>query len=252
MPNDNIHEEIESWLAADLHQQLHPDERASLHQHLAGCADCRRARDEYAEAATLLALALPPVAPPGGVRDRVVESTDGGNVVDIASRRAMNRSNNCQSVRPAIEPPSKSDSICRAIDELYARFGFDEVRVELSTRPEKSIGSDEQWERAGPRTVGHEHADATAVRVDARQLRGDELLDLGFGQDAVRAADACRGEVPGFCGGHQILAGRLCRAQSNEMRCDSNFDSTLGSSTSIMKSPSYPAGMASSEVRYKA
>ena len=40
------------------------------------------------------------------------------------------------------------DAICRAIDELYARFGFDEVRVELSTRPEKSIGTDEQWERA--------------------------------------------------------------------------------------------------------
>ena len=40
------------------------------------------------------------------------------------------------------------DSICEAIDELYARFGFDQVRVELSTRPAKSIGSDEQWERA--------------------------------------------------------------------------------------------------------
>jgi threonyl-tRNA synthetase len=40
------------------------------------------------------------------------------------------------------------DSICEAIDQLYARFGFEDVRVELSTRPEKSIGSDEQWERA--------------------------------------------------------------------------------------------------------
>jgi threonyl-tRNA synthetase len=40
------------------------------------------------------------------------------------------------------------DSICEAIDELYARFGFEEVRVELSTRPEKSIGGDEQWEQA--------------------------------------------------------------------------------------------------------
>src|ERR687892_1637236 len=40
------------------------------------------------------------------------------------------------------------DSICAAIDELYARFGFEQVRVELSTRPDKSIGTDEQWERA--------------------------------------------------------------------------------------------------------
>ena len=38
--------------------------------------------------------------------------------------------------------------ICEAIDELYARFGFEDVRVELSTRPDKSMGSAEQWERA--------------------------------------------------------------------------------------------------------
>jgi threonyl-tRNA synthetase len=40
------------------------------------------------------------------------------------------------------------DSICAGIDELYERFGFDDVRVELSTRPDKSIGTDEQWEQA--------------------------------------------------------------------------------------------------------
>jgi len=39
-------------------------------------------------------------------------------------------------------------SVCEAIDELYARFGFEDVRVELSTRPQKSIGSDEQWVQA--------------------------------------------------------------------------------------------------------
>jgi threonyl-tRNA synthetase len=44
--------------------------------------------------------------------------------------------------------PDEVDSICEAIDELYARFGFDRVRVELSTRPEKSVGTDEQWDRA--------------------------------------------------------------------------------------------------------
>ena len=39
-------------------------------------------------------------------------------------------------------------SICEAIDELYARFGFEDVHVELSTRPEKSMGSEEQWTKA--------------------------------------------------------------------------------------------------------
>jgi threonyl-tRNA synthetase len=39
-------------------------------------------------------------------------------------------------------------SICEAIDELYARFGFEDVHVELSTRPEKSMGSEKQWAKA--------------------------------------------------------------------------------------------------------
>jgi threonyl-tRNA synthetase len=39
-------------------------------------------------------------------------------------------------------------AVCEAIDELYARFGFTDVHVELSTRPEKSIGTAEQWENA--------------------------------------------------------------------------------------------------------
>ncbi len=39
-------------------------------------------------------------------------------------------------------------SICEAIDELYARFGFEDVHVELSTRPEKSMGTEEQWRKA--------------------------------------------------------------------------------------------------------
>ena len=43
---------------------------------------------------------------------------------------------------------SEVADICEAIDELYARFGFDQVEVELSTRPEKSMGTDEQWEKA--------------------------------------------------------------------------------------------------------
>src|SRR5256885_1596559 len=43
---------------------------------------------------------------------------------------------------------SEVRDITEAIDELYGQFGFDQVRVELSTRPEKSIGTEEQWERA--------------------------------------------------------------------------------------------------------
>ena len=34
------------------------------------------------------------------------------------------------------------------VQEVYAKFGFDNVHLELSTRPEKSIGADELWELA--------------------------------------------------------------------------------------------------------
>ncbi len=44
--------------------------------------------------------------------------------------------------------------ICEAIDALYARFGFDQVEVELSTRPKKSMGTDEQWEKAEAMLAG--------------------------------------------------------------------------------------------------
>ncbi|MEZ5156080.1 MAG: threonine--tRNA ligase [Solirubrobacterales bacterium] len=46
------------------------------------------------------------------------------------------------------QAPDEVIAIVEAIDELYSRFGFDQVDVELSTRPEKSIGSDEEWEEA--------------------------------------------------------------------------------------------------------
>jgi len=39
--------------------------------------------------------------------------------------------------------------------EVYRTFGFDEVKIELSTRPEKRVGSDETWD----------HAEAALARV---------------------------------------------------------------------------------------
>ncbi len=54
--------------------------------------------------------------------------------------------------------------ICEAIDELYATFGFDDVRVELSTKPPKAIGSDEQWEQA-------EAALAAALEAQGREYQ---------------------------------------------------------------------------------
>ena len=46
MPNETIHDEIEGWLAADVHDQLSNDERAALQQHLAACESCRTLQQE--------------------------------------------------------------------------------------------------------------------------------------------------------------------------------------------------------------
>lgn len=43
---------------------------------------------------------------------------------------------------------SEVDMLIDFFHELYGAFDLNEVSIELSTRPEKSIGSDEMWERA--------------------------------------------------------------------------------------------------------
>ncbi|MBQ8179099.1 MAG: threonine--tRNA ligase [Candidatus Methanomethylophilaceae archaeon] len=43
--------------------------------------------------------------------------------------------------------------VVRLIDEVYSKFGF-KYHVELSTRPEDSMGSDEDWERATNGLIG--------------------------------------------------------------------------------------------------
>jgi Domain of unknown function (DUF4349)/Putative zinc-finger len=41
-----IHDEIDNWLAADIHGELSEDERNALHTHLVECAACRKAHQE--------------------------------------------------------------------------------------------------------------------------------------------------------------------------------------------------------------
>ncbi|MDP9362520.1 MAG: anti-sigma factor [Acidobacteriota bacterium] len=89
------HEQLESIAALEAIGVATPDEASAFFAHASACTDCRRARDEYEEAASLLARDLDPVAPPADVRDRIFASIDGSswndNVVDAGERFGTSR-----------------------------------------------------------------------------------------------------------------------------------------------------------------
>jgi threonyl-tRNA synthetase len=58
-------------------------------------------------------------------------------------------------------------SLLTMIEEVYADFGFDERRVYLSTRPEKSIGSDEMWRKAEDALAAALHAAGMEFEINA-------------------------------------------------------------------------------------
>ncbi len=68
-------------------------------------------------------------------------------------------------------PRTRCVDIIEAIDELYALFGFEDVTVELSTRPEKSIGSDEVWEQAEADAARRPRRARARVRAQPRRRR---------------------------------------------------------------------------------
>jgi anti-sigma-K factor RskA len=80
------HDEAQEIAALDAVGAASADEERDLGEHLAACAECRRVRDEYAEAVTLLARGLTPVPPPAELRERVVSGEAADNVVDARRR----------------------------------------------------------------------------------------------------------------------------------------------------------------------
>lgn len=80
------HEHYESIAALDAIGAATPDEADSLVGHLSSCPDCRRARDEYGEAASMIGRDLDPVAPPPQLRDRIFAAVENDNVVDVRDR----------------------------------------------------------------------------------------------------------------------------------------------------------------------
>ena len=80
------HEELQSVAALDAIGAATADEADAFRAHLPSCADCRRARDEYEEAASLIGRDLDPVAPPPRVRERILEAIDADEAEVIEAR----------------------------------------------------------------------------------------------------------------------------------------------------------------------
>jgi len=88
-----IHEEFESIAALDAIGAATADEEQRLRDHLSSCDGCRAAREEYGEAAALLARQVEPVAPPPDVRDRILHAVEepsdeeAANLIELEPRR---------------------------------------------------------------------------------------------------------------------------------------------------------------------
>jgi anti-sigma-K factor RskA len=68
------HADFESIAALDVLGAATAGEASALRAHILGCLPCRRARQEYADATTFIALSLVPVEPPRELRGRIASA----------------------------------------------------------------------------------------------------------------------------------------------------------------------------------
>lgn len=67
-----VHNEIDNWLAADLHGELSDAERSALHSHLVECAACRKAHQETKTMNKILEETLPQQKPDPAFEQRML------------------------------------------------------------------------------------------------------------------------------------------------------------------------------------
>lgn len=72
MNASNIHDDIEPWLAASVHDQLSPEERSAFEEHLAACPSCRGLHQEQTAMSKMIENALASDRPDFGFEQRAV------------------------------------------------------------------------------------------------------------------------------------------------------------------------------------
>jgi hypothetical protein len=73
------HEEFEGIAALDVLGAASAEEETALREHVESCESCRKARDEFVQAASLLALDLNPVQVPAEARQRIMDNVHVGD-----------------------------------------------------------------------------------------------------------------------------------------------------------------------------
>ncbi|MDQ6622823.1 MAG: DUF4349 domain-containing protein, partial [Verrucomicrobiota bacterium] len=68
----DIHHDLESWLAAAVHDQLSPEARAQFDEHLASCANCRALYEEELTMSKMIAATLEEAKPDLAFEQRIV------------------------------------------------------------------------------------------------------------------------------------------------------------------------------------
>jgi len=89
------HDELEGIAALDALGAATVEEQTAFFSHFEDCEYCHEIADDYAEAASYIALQLQPVAPPSGLRSRILsavehgEDTIDGAITTLTTQRRM-------------------------------------------------------------------------------------------------------------------------------------------------------------------
>lgn len=85
----STHDEFDALAAADAIDAASDDEHRALHAHIETCADCRRAYDDYVEAAAAFARGLDPVTAPAHIRGAIMDAVNEFNDEDDIERSRL-------------------------------------------------------------------------------------------------------------------------------------------------------------------
>ena len=171
-----IHEEFESIAALDAIGAATADEERRLREHLASCAGCRAAREEYGEAAALLARQVEPVAPPPDVRARILNAVDAGagesasNVVELESRRRSN-----------------AWWLATAATLFLALWGWREIGIRVAREKVRSQEA-EIAQLRGQTDVLNQHKEKLSVAMSAMASAGTRTISLAGAQASPEAS----------------------------------------------------------------